>query len=74
MKEPLPVGMVYINVDIPVSEAFRNAMIQLDPEFEGLAMRLSQLLWEDFSKVRALADDTNEGPSPGRGRGSNLIH
>ncbi len=37
MKEPLPAGMVYINVDIPVSEAFRNAMIQLDPEFEGLA-------------------------------------
>jgi len=74
MQETLPVGMVYINVDIPVSEAFRNAMIQLDPEFDGLAMRLSQLLWEDFSKVRALAADTNAVPSPERGRGSNRIH
>jgi hypothetical protein len=66
--------MVYINVDIPVSEGFRNAMIQLDPEFEGLGMRLSQLLWEDFSNVRALAADTNTVPSPERGRGSNRVH
>lgn len=74
MKEPLPVGMVYINVDIPVSEAFRNAMIQLDPEFEGLAMRLSMLLWEDFNKVRALAEDINEGPLSEKGKGSTKTH
>jgi len=73
MKERLPRGMVYINVDIPVSEVFRNAVMQEDPELEGLALRLSQLLWEDLKKMREMTD-TNEVYSPRRRSGSNRIH
>ena len=74
MKEKLPAGMVYINVDIPVSEVFRNAVMQEDPELEGLAMRLSQLLWEDLQKMRETAHNLNGLNFPGRGKGSNRMH
>ena len=74
MKERLPRGMVYINVDIPVSEVFRNAVMQEDPELEGLALRLSQLLWEDMIEIREPSGYENEVPSLGGGRGSTRVH
>ena len=73
MKEKLPAGMVYMNVDIPVSKDFRDAALEDDPELEGLAWRLSQLLWEDLKKMREMTD-TNEVYSPRRRSGSNRIH
>lgn len=74
MKEPLPVGMAYLNVDIPVSKDFRDAALEDDPELEGLAWRLSQLLWEDMIEIREPSGDENEAPFPQRGGGSNRIH
>jgi len=74
MKERLPAGMVYINVDIPVSEVFRNAVMQEDPELEGLALRLSQLLWEDLQKMSETSQHLNGLNFPGRGKGSNRMH
>jgi len=74
MKERLPSGMVYINVDIPVSEVFRNAVMQEDPELEGLAMRLSQLLWEDLQKISETSKNLNGLNFPGRSKGSDRVH
>lgn len=74
MKERLPAGMVYINVDIPVSEVFRNAVMQEDPELEGLAMRLSQLLWEDLQKISETSKNLNGLNFPGRSKGSDRVH
>jgi len=74
MKERLPAGMVYINVDIPVSKEFRDAAFEHDPELERLAWRLSQLLWEDMIEIREPSGYENEVPSLGRGRGNNRIH
>jgi hypothetical protein len=74
MKEKLPAGMVYMNVDIPVSKDFRDAALEDDPEIQGLAWRLSQLLWEDMIEIREPSGDENEPPFPQRGRGSNRVH
>jgi hypothetical protein len=74
MKERLPAGMVYINVNIPVSEVFRNAVMQDDPELERLAMRLSQLLWEDLQKMSETAQNLKELNFPGRSKGSDRVH
>jgi len=74
MKKRLPAGMVYINVNIPVSEVFRNAVMQDDPELEGLAMRLSQLLWEDLQKMSETAQNLKELNFPGRSKGSDRVH
>ena len=48
MKEELSEEMVYIRVDIPVPTFFRNIMLEIDPQFEGLGEKLSQLIAEDF--------------------------
>ena len=74
MKEKLPAGMVYMNVDIPVSKDFRDAALEDDPELEGLAWRLSQLLWEDMIEIREPSGYENEVPSLGGGRGSTRVH
>ncbi len=74
MKEKLPAGMVYINVDVPVSKEFRDAAFEHDPELEGLAWRLSQLLREDMIEIREPRGYENEVPSLGRGRGSTRVH
>lgn len=74
MKEPLPEGMVYIRVDIPVSAAFRDALLQEDPQFECLGMNLSQLLIQELTRTEDLTDDSDGTTYLTRGGGSNLSH
>ena len=74
MKEELSEEMVYITVDIPVPTFFRDAMLVVDPELEGLGQKLSQILAEEFNRLRAQAGDRGESPHPIRGQGSNQFH
>ena len=74
MKELLPEGMVYITVDIPVSTIFRDAMLEVDPEFEGLGKKLSQLLADEFNSAMAMTKVNDESPYPTRGQGSKRSH
>ena len=74
MKELLPEGMVYITVDIPVSTIFRDAMLEVDPEFEGLGKKLSQLLADEFNSAMAMTEDSDENASLTKGYGSNRSH
>ena len=74
MKEPLPEGMVYITVDIPVSTIFKAAMLQVDPEFESLGLVLSSLLADEFNSAKALTEDNGENDSLTRRYGNNRSH
>ena len=74
MKEELSKEMVYIRVDIPVPTFFRDIMLEVDPEFEALGEKLSQLIAEDFNKMQAQAGDSDESPNPTGGQGSNRYH
>jgi len=74
MKEPLPECMVYIRVDIPVSAAFRDALLQEDPQFECLGMTLSQLLIQEITGDKVFTDDSDGTTYPTRDGGSNLSH
>ena len=73
MKE-LPGEMVYIRVDIPVPTFFRNIMLEIDPTFEGLGEKLSEILAEEFNRMRAQAEGSDESPNPAREQGSNRYH
>ena len=74
MKEELSKEMVYIRVNIPVSTVFRDAMLEVDPQFEGLGEKLSQILAEEFNRMLAQTEDSDESPNPTRGEGSNRYH
>jgi hypothetical protein len=60
MKEELPEGMVYITLDIPVSTVFRDELLQVDPEFEALGEKLSQLIAEDFGNALTSTEASDE--------------
>jgi hypothetical protein len=60
MKEELPEEMVYIRVDIPVPTFFRDAMLEVDPEFEDLGKKLSQLIAEDFRNELTSTEASDE--------------
>ena len=74
MKEELSEEMVYIRVDIPVPTFFRNIMLEIDPTFEGLGEKLSEILADEFNRMRAQTGDSVESPNPTRGQGSNRYH
>ena len=60
MKEELPEGMVYITLDIPISTVFRDELLQVDPEFEALGEKLSQLIAEDFGNALTSTEASDE--------------
>ena len=74
MKEELSEEMVYIRVDIPVPTFFRDAMLQIDPEFKGLGEKLSEILAEEFARMQAQTGGSDESPNPTRGQGNNRYH
>ena len=74
MKEELPGGMVYITLDISVSTVFRDELLQVDPEFEALGEKLSQLIAEDFRNELTSTEVSDESPNPTRRQGSNRYH
>ena len=74
MKEELSEEMVYIRVDIPVPIFFRNIMLEIDPTFEGLGEKLSEILAEEFNRMRAQTGDSDESPNTTRRQGSNRYH
>jgi hypothetical protein len=74
MKEELSEEMVYIRVDIPVPTFFRNIMLEIDPEFEDLGKKLSQLIAEDFRNELTSTEASDESPNTTRRQGSNRYH
>ena len=60
MKEELSEEMVYIRVDIPVPTFFRDTLLQVDPGFEALGEKLSQLIAEDFRNELTSTEASDE--------------